>query len=92
MIISNIGSRLKVLSHYTNMKIVIVAMICYLDKLCQFCCSFSCVSDSSSWFFTSQHCKNCGVLCPPNEQHTIGVISHRPLKVCLAHLIWCARS
>ena len=37
------------------------------------------------------HCKNCGVLCPPNEQHTIGVISHRPLKVCLAHLIWCAR-
>ena len=22
------------------------------------------------------HCKNCGVLCPPNEQHTIGVISH----------------
>ena len=24
------------------------------------------------------HCKNCGVLCPPNEQHTIGVISHRP--------------
>ena len=38
------------------------------------------------------HCKNCGVLCPPNEQHTIGVISHRPLKVCLAHLIWCARS
>ena len=40
----------------------------------------------------SPHCKNCGVLCPPNEQHTIGVISHRPLKVCLAHLIWCARS
>ena len=38
------------------------------------------------------HCKNCGVLCPPNEQHTIGVISHRPRKVCLAHLIWCARS
>ena len=38
------------------------------------------------------HCKNCGVICPPNEQHTIGVISHRPLKVCLAHLIWCARS
>ena len=22
------------------------------------------------------HCKICGVLCPPNEQHTIGVISH----------------
>ena len=22
------------------------------------------------------HCKNCGVLCTPNEQHTIGVISH----------------
>ena len=38
------------------------------------------------------HCKNCGVLCPPNEQHTIGGISHQPLKVCLAHLIWCARS
>ena len=38
------------------------------------------------------HCKNCGVLCPPNEQHTTGVISHRPLKVCIAHLIWCARS
>ena len=38
------------------------------------------------------HCKNCGVLCPPNEQHTIGVISHRPWRVCLAHLIWCARS
>ena len=38
------------------------------------------------------HCKNCGVLCPPNEQHTIGVKSHRPLKACLAHLIWCARS
>ena len=38
------------------------------------------------------HCKNRGVLYPPNEQHTIGVISHRPLKVCLAHLIWCARS
>ena len=33
------------------------------------------------------------VVCyAPNEQHTIGVISHRPLKVCLAHLIWCARS
>ena len=40
----------------------------------------------------SLHCKNCGVLCPPNEQHTIGVISHRPQKVCLAHFIWCARS
>ena len=40
---------------------------------------------------TNLHCKNCGVLCPPNEQHTIGVISHRPLKVCLAHLIWCAK-
>ena len=39
-----------------------------------------------------KHCKNCGVLCPPNEQHTIGGISHQPLKVCLAHLIWCARS
>ena len=38
------------------------------------------------------HCKNGGVLCPPNEQHTIGVISHWPRKVCLAHLIWCARS
>ena len=22
------------------------------------------------------HCKNCGMLCTPNEQHTIGVISH----------------
>ena len=38
------------------------------------------------------HCKNCGVLCPPNEKHTIGGISHQPLKVCLAHLIWCVRS
>ena len=38
------------------------------------------------------HCKNSGVLFPPNEQHTIGVISHQPLIVCLAHLSWCARS
>ena len=22
------------------------------------------------------HCKNCSMLCTPNEQHTIGVISH----------------
>ena len=26
------------------------------------------------------HCKNCGVLCPPNEQHTIGVIPYRVLS------------
>ena len=44
------------------------------------------------WLREGLHCKNCGVLCPPNEQHTIGGISHQPLKVCLAHLIWCARS
>ena len=43
-------------------------------------------------YLKTLHCKNCGVLCPPNEQHTIGGISHQPLKVCLAHLIWCARS
>ena len=49
-------------------------------------------SVNASEAFDALHCKNCGVLCPPNEQHTIGVISHRPLKVCLAHLIWCARS
>ena len=48
------------------------------------------VSNECNW--ANPHCKNCGVLCPPNEQHTIGVISHRPRKVCLAHLIWCARS
>ena len=30
------------------------------------------------------HCKNCGVLCPPNEQHTIGVISHQPLQLGFA--------
>ena len=33
------------------------------------------------------HYKNCGVLCPPNEQHTIGVISHRPLKVCVVGVL-----
>ena len=31
--------------------------------------------------------KNCGVLCTPNEQHTIGVISHQPLKVTLFGVI-----
>ena len=39
-----------------------------------------------AFFFYSVHCKNCGVLCPPKEQHNIGVISHLPLNVCLAHV------
>ena len=66
---------------------ILVASVIYISYIAFL---LSCISNFC--YVLPVHCKNCGVLCPPNEQHTIGVISHQPLKVCLAHLIWCARS